>query len=193
MNKAQIIAALTAAGVQFDSNDTLANLKALHDQHFGGVVTGTQVKENAPEILTMLVEVTDVQEIESKGLHIISAVDAMGKEESFPIQASYWKAIKASTWVKPGVILSVKAEKRIAGKTTYTDENGDLAQHSKDGLSVSRLNIGSKGNFQSTQADAAAARAMEFKLNLQQAFIGALQQAKDAGVDQMALASLLKG
>lgn len=195
MNKQEIIDALKAAGIAFDSNATVAVLKALYDQHIGGnVITGSSVKENAPETVSLLIEVTDVQEIEQKSLVIVSGVDAMGQEQSFPIQEKYWKAIKGKDWVKIGAIVSVKAEKRVKDKTTYLDaDTGDLAYHTKDGLSVSRMNLGSKANFKAVQEDASSARSLEYKLAMQNQFIQALQAASEAGVDQMALASLLKG
>lgn len=151
-----------------------------------------------PKESQVLCQVDSISVIESLDLVAISGTDVSGNNVSGTIGTTLWSLIKGDQWCKPGSVVLMTGEVRIAGKTQYVDSNGDVGTHTRNGFSLSRVSLGSslKWNeaMESRKQQAklyASIKASEAKVAIANKAKQLMKEAAEDGLDQSAMATLL--
>lgn len=96
--------------------------------------TPTPIAEQAPKTLKITGELLAVSELDGQEITLLSIQDKDDEVHTVSTSTKYWK--KVGRAYNPGAILQVQYEQRIAGKTTYKTEDGEVVLHKNSGNSV---------------------------------------------------------
>jgi hypothetical protein len=104
----------------------------------------TTNKINPAKEITFIAELCSAT-VADNGNTVLTLAKPDGTIEELWVNEGFWA--KLSNRIKEGDYLSVKAEKRVAGKTTYLDNDDELQFHTKDGIGFKGASKVSKSLF----------------------------------------------